>query len=297
LVLANKKVRRREYFGLLWLAPALALVLVFSIYPAMLAMFYAFTDWNMHVYTFIFLDNFVELFHDTVFWRSMLNLVLLIVTGMILGNVGPLFLAELLFNLKNRRSSNVFRFIFILPALVPGMVNMLLWTKMIFYPGAEGLVNSFLSLFGIAPLGWYHQNNIALLTMVLTGFPWVSGTAFLIYLAGLNNMPESCLEAARLDGITILKRVFSIDLPLLKGQIKYFIMMGIIGGMQSFSMQLMFTSGGPENATNVPGYYMYMQAFFHDRFGYAAAIGLFLFMLTLVITIINNQFLKSAEDM
>lgn len=140
------------------------------------------------------------------------------------------------------------------------------------------------------------QENQALLSMILTGFPWVSGTSFLIYLAGLNNIPDSVYEALDLDGAGTWKRIFFIDLPLLKSQIKYFVMLGIIGGMQSFSMQLVFTSGGPNYATTVPGYYMYEKAFFSGEFGYAAAIGFFLFLITLIITVINNKFMKSTEE-
>lgn len=126
------------------------------------------------------------------------------------------------------------------------------------------------------------------------GFSLGFGYTFLIYLAGLNNIPDSVYEALDLDGAGTWKRIFFIDLPLLKSQIKYFVMLGIIGGMQSFSMQLVFTSGGPNYATTVPGYYMYEKAFFSGEFGYAAAIGFFLFLITLIITVINNKFMKST---
>ena len=218
-------------------------------------------------------------------------------TGLVLGNLAPLVLAELLHNLKSEKWSNAYRFIFVIPTLVPGMVNMLIWTKIVFNPFPSGLVNSILgSLFGASAKGWYFDENLALLSMVLTGFPWAAGTSFLIYLAGLNNISESVYEALDLDGITAWKRVFYIDLPLLKSQIKYFVMMGIIGAMQSFSMQLAFTKGGPNYATTVPGYYMYDRAFFGSEFGYAAAIGFFLFVVTLIVTIINNKFMKSTEE-
>ena len=218
------------------------------------------------------------------------------VTGLIFGNVAALSLAELLHKLKSEKCSNVYRFLFILPALVPGMVNMLIWTKIVFSPFSNGLMNSILANFGMDTQGWYMQENQALLSMILTGFPWVSGTSFLIYLAGLNNIPDSVYEALDLDGAGTWKRIFFIDLPLLKSQIKYFVMLGIIGGMQSFSMQLVFTSGGPNYATTVPGYYMYEKAFFSGEFGYAAAIGFFLFLITLIITVINNKFMKSTEE-
>ncbi|MFR1553770.1 MAG: carbohydrate ABC transporter permease [Coriobacteriales bacterium] len=292
-----KSYKKSDLFGYFWILPAFLLICVFSVYPALSALLHSFTEWDLVNVEFIGIDNFKRLFSDKIFWKSCGNLLILMSTGLVLGNLAPLTLAELLHNLKSEKWSNAYRFIFVIPTLVPGMVNMLIWTKIVFNPFPSGLVNSILgSLFGASAKGWYFDENLALLSMVLTGFPWAAGTSFLIYLAGLNNISESVYEALDLDGITAWKRVFYIDLPLLKSQIKYFVMMGIIGAMQSFSMQLAFTKGGPNYATTVPGYYMYDRAFFGSEFGYAAAIGFFLFVVTLIVTIINNKFMKSTEE-
>lgn len=291
------RYRKNDFFGYVWMLPALLLICVFSIYPALSALLHSFTDWDLVNAQFIGADNFKRLFSDVIFWISCKNLIILMITGLIFGNAAALTLAELLHNLKSEKSSGVYRFLFVLPALVPSMVNMLIWTKIVFSPFSGGLVNSVLrSLFGTETQGWYSQENLAMLSMILTGFPWVSGTSFLIYLAGLNNIPESVYEATELDGAGAWRRVVAIDLPLLKSQIKYFVMMGIIGAMQSFSMQLVFTHGGPNYATTVPGYYMYEKAFYSGQFGYAAAIGFFLFAITLIVTIVNNRLMKSTEE-
>lgn len=290
------KYRKSDLFGYIWMMPAFLLICVFSVYPALSALVHSFTDWDLVNTEFVGFANFARLFSDKIFWKSCLNLIILLITGMIFGNVAPLSLAELLHNLQCKKASNLYRFLFILPALVPGMVNMLIWTKIVFSPFSSGLVNTFLSAFGVSTQSFYYNEKTALLSMILTGFPWVSGTSFLIYLAGLNNISESVYEAAKLEGAGTWVRIIYIDLPLIKSQIKYFVMMGIIGGMQSFSMQLVFTSGGPNYATTVPGYYMYEKAFFTGEFGYAAAIGFVLFAVTLTVTIINNKFMKSTED-
>ena len=292
----SSKYRKSDLLGYVWMMPAFVLICIFSVYPALSALFHSFTEWDLVSSKFIWFDNFTRLFADKIFWKSCVNLIILLVTGMIFGNIAPLCLAELLHNLRSTRASNVYRFLFILPALVPGMVNMLIWTKIVFSPFSSGLVNSFLENFGVEAQSWYFEEDTALLSMILTGFPWVAGTSFLIYLAGLNNIPESVYEAIKLDGASTWVRIFYIDLPLLKSQIKYFVMMGIIGGMQSFSMQLVFTSGGPNYATTVPGYYMYEKAFYTGEFGYAASIGFFLFVVTLIVTVINNKFMKSTEE-
>lgn len=289
----KRKTKKIEYFGFLWILLAIIFVLVFSYYPAFSAIIHAFTKWDLNNVQFVGVSNFSRLLTDSIFWKSFGNLFILLISGMILGNIAALLLAELLHNLKNKRMANFYRFVFLLPALVPGIVIMLLWTKIVFNPSSNGLINTILSVFDFGPLGWYFDEKTSLLSMMLTGFPWVAGTSFLIYLAGLNNISDDIYDAAALDGVTALQRIFYIDIPLLKGQIKYFIVLGVIGGMQSFDMQLMFTSGGPNYSTTVPGYYMYETAFFGREFGYASAIGLFLFVLTLIFTIINY---KTKED-
>lgn len=229
-----KSYKKSDLFGYFWILPAFLLICVFSVYPALSALLHSFTEWDLVNVEFIGIDNFKRLFSDKIFWKSCGNLLILMSTGLVLGNLAPLVLAELLHNLKSEKWSNAYRFIFVIPTLVPGMVNMLIWTKIVFNPFPSGLVNSILgSLFGASAKGWYFDENLALLSMVLTGFPWAAGTSFLIYLAGLNNISESVYEALDLDGITAWKRVFYIDLPLLKSQIKYFVMMGIIGAMRA----------------------------------------------------------------
>lgn len=296
--MAKVKVKKREYYGYLWVLLAFILVLVFSVYPILSALYHSFTEWDLANTKFIGFDNFIRLFKDPIFWKSMRNLLILITTGLVLGNGAAIFLAELLHNLRSKRASNIYRFIFLLPALVPGIVVMLMWTKIIFNPADSGLVNTILKYFNIDAKGWYFDEKTSLLSMILTGFPWVGGTSFLIYLAGLNNIPESVYEAAAIDGANVFRRIISIDLPLIKSQLKYFLVLGIIGGMQSFDMQLMFTKGGPNYSTSVPGYYMYEKAFYAKEFGYAAAIGFVLFVITLVFTIINisNKSLSSEAN-
>lgn len=293
--LVKRKVRKKEYYGLAWIGLAILFMLIFSVYPAISALLHSFTEWNLKESVFIGFNNFTRLFTDTILWKSTGNLVILITTGMLLGNLAAIILAELIHNLKKKRVASFYRFVFILPALVPGIVIMLLWTKIVFNPSESGLMNTILSFFDIDALGWYYDEKISLLSMILTGFPWMGGTSFLIYLAGLNNISEEVYEAAALDGASIFKRILYIDLPLIKSQIKYFVVLGVIGGMQSFDMQLMFTSGGPNYSTTVPGYYMYETAFFGGDFGYASSIGLVLFVVTLIITIINNRSKTETE--
>ncbi|MBE5742308.1 MAG: sugar ABC transporter permease [Clostridiales bacterium] len=293
-----QKYNKKGLWGLLWLLPGLLLILVFSYYPLFSAFYYSLTDWNGKLAEYISFANFSELLKDQIFLNSIKTAVILTCTGILLGNLATFILAECLFNLKGKRIGSVYRFLFVLPCLVPGIVTMLLWNKIIFAVNDAGLVNSILLSLGVIkePLTWYAGEETVLLSLILTNFPWVAGTSFLIYLAGLQNIPESILEAAKLEGITVLERIFYIDFPYLMGQIRYFLMLGFIGGLQNYSMQLLFTKGGPFYKSMVPGYYIYWNAFNNMRYGYACACGVVMFVIIFTLTLILNK-LKTSEDM
>lgn len=293
----NKRKALKGYAGLLWILPGFVLLLIFSYYPALSSFFYSMTDWNAKLYNFIWFDNFKELFRDTIFLKSIGTALLLTCTGIVIGNVATIILAELLFNLRSPRLGGVYRFLFVLPCLVPGIVTMLLWNKIIFAVNETGLANAILLKLHLIsePLTWYADEKMVLISLILTSFPWVAGTSFLIYLAGLQNIPHEVIEAATLDGITLPKRILYIDMPFILGQIRYFLILGFIGGLQNYNMQLLFTKGGPFYASMVPGYYIYWQAFNNTRFGYACACGIVMFVIIFAITLLTNK-LKTSED-
>ena len=129
------------------------------------------------------------------------------------------------------------------------------------------------------------------------GFPWVGGTSVLIYMSGMMAISGEVFEASRLDGCTTLRRIFYIDLPLLRGQIRYFLVFGIIGALQDYSVQVVLTGGGPNQFdTYVPGYYMYKMAFTNNNFGYAASIGTVIFVLAGLFTIIAYKFTGEKKE-
>ena len=300
----RKRKEKYDYTAFIWLAPALIMMLIFCYYPPIYAAVLSFTaSTGGDTFNFIFFDNYIEIFSDRIFWLGMRNVVVFLIWGLISGNVAPLLLAELLFNTKSVKLSNTLRFLFIIPTLIPGVINMILWQFIILGPEPTSIMNSLIGLFGADPLAWYYDYShtpwITWFSLMFTGFPYLGGTSFLIYLAGLQAIPESVIEAAKLDGCTGFGRVCRIDLPFLLGQIKYFLIMGVIGGLQGFGMQMLFTGHGPENAATVPGFYMYNAAFGgydRSRYGYASAVGMIIFVITLTLTIVNMKFINKKED-
>lgn len=289
---------KRGYEGLIWIAPAFVLLLIFSYWSPISAFYHSLTNWNGTSAKFIGFGNFSRLFHDTLFWRSCLTMLFLTVTCIIVGNICTILLAELIYNLKLPKMNAFFRFMFVIPAIVPGIVSIMLWGKIILSGAPNGILNSLLGLFGVKPLGWFYSENTVLLSIILYGFPWMGGTSFLIYLAGLNNIPDSVIDASKLDGVSTFRRIISIDMPMLMGQIKYFLIMGLIGGIQGYTLQYTITFGGPgDNYTSmVPGYYMYKAAINDSEYGYSCAMGVILFVMIMAITVINNKFIKTEND-
>lgn len=301
--------RKYQFQGLLWLVPAVALVVMFSVIPIVWAVMYSFTDWGFkNVITFIGFENYNTVFHDTVFWKSLGNGLLFTVCGLLLGNVGALLLAEMLYNLVLEKLSSGFRFCFLLICAVPSVVSLLVWSKVIFLPSGgsvTGVINGLLGLFGSGGADWYLSSNphIVRLAVVLTGFPFMGGTSFLIYLAGLQGINSEVMEASRLDGLGSFGRVFRIDLPLLKGTIKYFLITGFIGGIQNYNIQVVLELSN--FAALVPGYYIYLvglSATFRNNginvlgnLGYACAMGMIIFIITLLLTVIQNVFFARKE--
>lgn len=290
LVRRSGKKRKINWTGYLWVLPALALAVIFSAYPVFSAFYLSFTNaTSTGVGTFIGWQNYVNIFMDTVFWKCMANVVIFTVSGLILGNAMTIFLSELLYNLKSKKANKILRVFFILPILVPSIVIILVWRYIIF--STDGLANALLHFFGLQRQDWYFGLNTAMIAIILTNFPWVGGTSFLIYLAGLQSIPTEVIEASELDGCGAVRRIFKIDLPLIKPQLRYFVIMGVIGGLQNFDLQLIITGSGTgtTNNVNVPGYYLYNIAFLSDKmdFGYASAVGVILFIVTMFFTLLN----------
>jgi ABC-type sugar transport system permease subunit len=259
----------------------------------------SFTDSSLNgTGNFVGFNNFKELFSDQVFWICIKNVLIFTFVGIVCGNLMTIFLAELLFNFKPKHLGGFFRVLFIIPAVVPFIVIVLVWRYIIF--STNGFANSLLSVFmgdSFTPLNWYFDVKTDMFAIILTNFPWVGGTGFLIYLAGLQGISGDVYEAAKIDGCGTFRRLVKIDMPLIAPQLKYFLVMGVIGGLQNFDLQLIITGSGvgTTNSVNVPGYYLYEMAFLSDktRFGYASAVGVILFIMTMGFAIWNFRQKKS----
>ena len=283
------KIKKSQNVAYLWVLLPFLVVFLFCVYPAAAAIVRSFMNWTPSQSSWAGLANYREIFSDKLFGKAFGNMSVLTLSSLLTGNVTTFLVAELLFNLRLKRTGKVLRYLFVLPALVPGMVSVLLWKNVVLSGTEEGLMNVIMALFGKEPSAWYYDKSKVLLSMILTNFPWCGGVSFLIYFAGLQAIPESVYEACELEGLSPFKRVFLMDLPYLVGQIKYFVIIGLINGVQVYDYQLILGFSPIDSASTVPAYMLYYYTFGVSRYGCAAAIGVVLFAITLLFTVISNK--------
>lgn len=293
-------LRERIYryrFVYLMLVPTFALLLTFNYYPAFMGLYRAFFQWDIGLEPeFLGLANFEKLFtRDHVFIKSLRHVSLLTSWRVISAITFPFIVAELIFNLRSRVHKYTYRVLIILPAVVPGIVNLLLWQFI--YDGTHGLLNAFLESVGLVDWQqpWLGSPKTALYAVTFMGFPWVGGVTVLIYLAGLQGISDEIIDSSLVDGCSGLRRLFSIDIPLILGQFKLIIVLAVIGGLQGWVAVFVMTAGGPGTASMVPGLWMYNNAFLWNKMGYASAIGMFLFILIMGLTIVNVKFVRTGD--
>jgi len=281
----------------LFLLPTFLALILFSYYPIASAFAHAFTEWKGNGNsTWVGLANFGELLRDDVMGASAGNVVVLLLARVVITLTVPLAVAEAIFALRNLRWQYVYRVLFVVPMVVPGIVMLLVWG--FFFDYNLGPLNNALGAVGLASWkqAWLGDPTIALYSLIAIGFPWVGGFALLVYYAGLQNIPVDVLDSARIDGAKGLTRFRAIDLPLLLGQTRLLLVLAFIGGVQEFQTQLLLTNGGPFYSTMVPGLHMYETAMTFDRMGYACAIGVLLFAVSLVLTYINLNYFKASSE-
>lgn len=287
----------RQRIAYLFILPSMLLILVFSYYPAAMAFYYSFTNFSIRTVTeFIGFANYQRILTSDFYFRvGFLNLALLLVTSLIKTLTMPLLVAELIFRLRNSVHQYVFRTLFVLPAVVPGLITVFLW-RMVYDPYA-GLLNQVLRLIGLTDWSraWLGNESTALWAIIGAGFPYISAFPFLIYMGGLLNISTEMYDAAKIDGANWWRQFWSIDVPLLVPQMRLLIFFTLAGVIQGFAQIYIYTRGGPGYATYVPGLQMYFQLAEGD-FGYASAIGVLLFIVILAGTLFSLRFRRQALE-
>ena len=282
--------------GYLFILPLMVGLLVFSYYPAFSGIYHSFFNWDaVGNAEFIGFDNYIELWQDEVFLESFVTMAKIQLPKLLISIICPLIMAEFIFHLRSKKSQYWYRILILLPIITPSVVGTLIWKYI--YDSNNGLMTAVARALGFlgenGAIDWLGDPKWVIFAVIFMGFPWIGGTSVLIYMSGLMNIPNEVIESSVLDGCGVFRRIFYIDLPTILGQVRFFLIMGIIGALQDYSLQLMLTSGGPGYSTMVPGYYMYVEAFTANRMGYACAIGTSLFVIVLILTLLTFKFIRN----
>ena len=284
--------RRKLVAGLAFSAPWLIGLAVFMVYPLAAALYYSLCDYSVLLPpVFVGLDNYVELFRDELFWKSLWNTTFFALGSVGLGTCMALSLA-LLLNSKVKGLS-FYRTVFFLPSLMPLVAGSLLW--FIMYAGQGGIINTLLAQIGITGPAWLSDPHWAKIALVFMSV-WGMGNSMVIFLAGLQDVPTSLYEASIIDGANWWQRLTNVTLPMISPVIYFNVVMGVIGGFQAFAQSLIMTGtrgiGAPEQSTLFYVLQLYSVGFLDMRMGYASAMAWVLFVIILGLTFVATRLSK-----
>jgi len=269
----------------IFLAPWIVGLIVFTIGPMLASLYLSFTDYNLlKAPVWSGLDNIERMLGDARLWNSLRVTLTYVVVSVPLQLAFALVVALVLD--RGMRGLSFYRSIFYLPSLLGGSVAIAILWRQVF--GTDGLINGFLSWFGIQGPGWISHPDYALGTIIILHI-WTFGSPMVIFLAGLRQIPEMYYEAAQMDGAGKVRRFFSITFPLLTPIIFFNLVLQIIFAFQSFTQAYIVSggTGGPSDSTMFFTLYLYKQAFTELDMGYASAMAWFLLMIIAGFTAFN----------
>ncbi len=260
--------------GFLFVLPFVLGVLGFKLFPFVMSFALSFTQYDIiDPPIFTGLENYRELFGEDLLFRKSLGVTMLFAVLAVPLRVGfALFIAHVLnFQL---RGINYFRAAFYLPSILGGSIAVAVLWRFIF--AKYGLVNGILAKLNIEPIAWLADENFSMWTIVLL-FTWQFGSAMVIFLAALQNVPQSLYEAAEIDGASRNQQFWKITVPLITPVIFFNMIMQMVQAFQEFNGPYAITEGGPLNSTYVLALYIYDQSFRFFNLGYGAALSWVLF--------------------
>lgn len=275
--------RHNLRMGLLFAAPAIVGLLLFTAYPIVASVYYSFTSYSvLQPPIWVGFENYrILLTDDPLFYTTLYNTLFMAVFTIPLSVIVAMGLAMLL-NLKVRGQA-FYRTIFYLPTIVPFVASSVLWLWI--YNPQYGILNSLLWYVGIQGPGWLNDPGWAKPALIIMNL-WGVGSWMVIYLAGLQDVPQELYEAAELDGARWWDRTLHLTLPFMSPYILFSVIQMVIGVFQYFTQVAVMTAGGPADSTRVYAFYLYQNAFTFFKMGYASAMAWLLFIFVVILTII-----------
>ena len=287
---AAARRRKGTASGYLMVLPYVLHVVIFLGYPLAFAFVLIFHRWNIYTpMKWVGLGNVELLFNDPLVWRALLNTLYFLLIHIPLQLAAALGLAELL----NRkiRGRTFFRASFFLPFVISGVVVTILWQQL--YATETGLINVALQRTGLHKVGWLTDPRFAMPAIAIMATWKNVGLYVVLFLVGLQAIPARLYEAAELDGASEWQKFRRITLPLLNPTIMLVLVLSTIGGFSLFIEPYVMTGGGPAGSTLSGILYLYKQAFFFSKMGYASTIGFFWALIIFTVVLLQRRFVET----
>lgn len=274
-------------------APALLVFTVFMFIPLVMTFWYSLNKYSgFGKLKFLGLDNYAKILQDDTFWRAAVNTlaytVFTVPLGVVLGLAAALLLNRIL------PARGLFRALFYVPVVISGVASGVIFLRL--FDPLTGILNQIASSLGLPTIDWQGNGKAALVSIIIVSTWQGIGFGMVVYLAALQGIPREVYEAATVDGATGWKRLIHITWPLLAPTTFFLIVYAIIGSFQVFDSVYVLTSGGPGNATTFLVQYAYDQGFNQRRQGYAAAIGVIIYVVVLIFTVVQWRFTRTRDE-
>lgn len=262
---------------------------LFVAFPVVFSIVLTFHKWNIIApMEYTGFSNYVRLFKDAVFLKSLGNTLIFLVIHIPLQIIVALVLAQILN--QNIKFRGFFRAAFFLPVIVSGVVVTILWEQL--YGFDTGLLNRMLVSVGMNKVGWLTDPNVAMSSIALMATWKNVGLYIILFLVGLQTVPTQYYEAADMEGANRWQKFFKITLPMINPTIFMVVILSTIGGFSLFIEPYVMTGGGPLNSTISAVLYIYKQGFFYYHMGYSATLGLFFALIILLVVVIQKRFVE-----
>jgi multiple sugar transport system permease protein len=292
---ARKRTRltsSQAFCGFVFITPALIGFTLFYLLPTIRAFYIGLTNWSLlRAPKWVGLDNYIRLFQDEKFWKSIWVTFLYVLYNIPVQTVLGLLIAVLL---KGLTGSVLVRSVMLTPFLISNVIAAMIWFYM--FDPVLGFVNVVLKAVGLGSHPFFSDPNLALPTIAFINIWRHMGYTALLFYTGLQAIPEHLYEAARIEGSSEWRTFRSITLPLLRPVLVFVLVTSVIGSFQIFDTIAVTTQGGPGTATRTILWYIYQEGFVSMRMGYASAMSTVLFLGLVLVTLVQMRVLRSGES-
>jgi len=285
--------KNRWHYAYLFILPILVVFGLFRIYPSLQTLVYSFFDINLVARSLkpVGMRNFLLLVHDAMFLKAITNTLIFALYIVLFSSAIGLVLASMF--TSRMRGTALFKAVYFAPFITSTVAAAVVWTFL--YNPRFGLFNGILQIFGLPTRGWISSSKDALTSIIIFSIWKTVGYNMVIFIAGLQNIPDSFHEAAIIDGAGGIRRFFTISLPLVAPTTIFVVMYNTILALKVFDQVFVLTAGGPADATTVVVLQIYKQAFENYRFGYASSMAFVLFVIIISVTVVQYRLSRRWE--